>query len=421
MKRIVILLVLLTLIVTACSNGPSEADIKRSKTLVFWYYDDGQGDDVRHVIKKELESYCKNNDLILEIVTYDTDEMSYDDYRKKLSIALSTGECDLVYGDRFTIKSMQRSLESVEDIEHYQDLMEIFKDGKFLTLGHYQLVNGLNKLVLEEYGLPTDDKVDIYQYFALKDEYRNKGGKLELNMNEVFELVDEVLLDKDYIQDLGSLNYEKLYSDYLTMIDMIYSGSYDYSEMESTGPFWGNKWVGNTQNFNFVIGNPDYYSNMLNRNNMYFIYTDYYIPYTDIRFYMNQQSLYDLPSLGLSLFSKQKDIVKGYFDHLLSEKFQQRLTGYGLSTMTGYDNAKPPIFYDYSEKQHYERDAYEEAESGDVRYDFQQLTLDEMLIKRWLHTIIYESVAEREVMESFDFELYISDRVTAFLVEQGER
>lgn len=419
MKKLLLLVLVLTLVLNGCANS-SDAVASEKPHIKFWYYEFEEPDQVQQQVLSELRKYATKNRVDVEYVKYDYTKMSEADYLKKLSIALSTGECDIAYTNARALKTYEKSLVSLEGTDAYDRLMPTLKLGNFLLLEYYQPTYGVNKNVLDEYGIEYSDCIDIHEYFAIKQAYRDAGGKLLLDGTELEELIDEVLIPRNYQENLSGLDYKELYEDYEKILSIAQSATYDYSDLEVYGYY--NSWTRykNEKSFAYTI-NSGFNTNRLNSKRVSYLNVNYFLPFTDMRFNFAAKANWRKPAVGVSIFSKEKELSLKFISQLLEQPYQKFQHSRGMSSLTGYEDIAPYRYNDLLKNYVIEKTAYEAAEAGDERFNLAGVNLGDLKIRDIMLLHVLESIKKQKKIPYDEFQWEVSAQVMEYMVMMGER
>ncbi len=165
-------------------------------TIQIWWYKysyTSYADKLDNVLG-QLMMYCRNENIPIEIVKYDDNTLSYDDYILKRNVAMASGNM-ITIDDASNFHEIGKHHADYSKVENYNKLFDVYKDRSSVPMGIGYLSNAINNEVLEYYGINTNRKVITYNdYLDIKQQIREKGGDFRLNKAEYSQMLDYYLI-----------------------------------------------------------------------------------------------------------------------------------------------------------------------------------------------------------------------------------
>ena len=212
MKRLisVILIILLLLSTTSCDISKND-----NATIQLWNYDynnaGGYSQAVENILLK-IKLYCDANDIPLEIVEYNEDTLSYEDYILKRNAAMASGNM-ITIDDAREMSDIAKYHADYSRVENYNKLLDIYKDKFCIPLGVGYRTFNISNEILEQYNISIDKPVILNsEYLQIKQELKNKGAKFKLNRTEWQEMCQYYLIKNELLnlaEERLSKNAEK--------------------------------------------------------------------------------------------------------------------------------------------------------------------------------------------------------------------
>ena len=192
-KFISIILIISTIFLfTSCNSVKNE-----NATIQIWWYNysnsGGYTNAIENVIR-ELEVYCDENSIPIEIVKYSEDTLAYDDYILKRNSAMANGNM-ITIDDARRLHEIEKYHADYSKVENYSKLFDVYKDRFCIPIGVGYQSNILNNEVLSYYGISTDRSIITYNdYLDIKQQIRENGGNFRLNKGEYKEIAEYYLI-----------------------------------------------------------------------------------------------------------------------------------------------------------------------------------------------------------------------------------
>ena len=195
MKRMIIsitLIIMILLTLASCNSAKSDNAI-----IQLWWYDylnsDLHTQGVSNVIDK-VQMYCESNNIKLEIVKYDINTLSYEDYVLKRNAAMARGNM-ITIDDARRLHDIAKQHVDYSRVENYNNIMDIYKDRYCIPIGVGYIVNGISNDILNYYGINTDKSLIFTEdYFEIKQEMKKKGAIFRPNELEYNQIIEYYLI-----------------------------------------------------------------------------------------------------------------------------------------------------------------------------------------------------------------------------------
>ncbi len=193
-KRLISIILIIMLLLSMASCDTSKND---NATIQLWNYNYsdawGYSEAVENVILK-IKLYCDANNIPLEIVRYNQDTLSYEDYILKRNAAMASGNM-ITIDDARRMKDIAKYHADYSKVENYNKLLEMYKDKFCIPMGVGYQTFGISNEILEQYGISIDKPVILYNdYLEIKQELKEKGAKFKLSTIEWYEIIEYYLL-----------------------------------------------------------------------------------------------------------------------------------------------------------------------------------------------------------------------------------
>lgn len=193
-KRLISIILIIMLLLSLASCNTSKND---NATIQLWNYNYsdawGYSEAVENVILK-IKLYCDANNIPLEIVKYNQDTLSYEDYILKRNAAMASGNM-ITIDDARRLKDIAKYHADYSKVENYDKLLDMYKDKFCIPLGVGYQNFGISNEILDEYDINVDKPVILYNdYLEIKQELKEKGAKFKLSTVEWYEIIEYYLL-----------------------------------------------------------------------------------------------------------------------------------------------------------------------------------------------------------------------------------
>ncbi len=188
----IILMILTIFLFTSCDSVKND-----NATIQVWCYNYSNSgwytEAIVNVIK-ELEAYCEENNIPIEIVQYSEDTLAYEDYILKRNSAMANGNM-ITIDDARRMHDIKKYHADYSKVENYNKLFDAYKDRFCIPIGMGYRSRAIDNKILEYYGLSTDKSVITYNdYLNIKQQIREKGGSFRLSKKEYQELIEYYLI-----------------------------------------------------------------------------------------------------------------------------------------------------------------------------------------------------------------------------------
>ena len=206
LKRIFsIILIVMMLVLSSCTKGNDNAKIQ------IWCYDFDYAGYYSNTVAAVLANarlYCENNNIQLEIVRYDEQTLSYEDYVLKRNTATVNGNMIIIEDARYMYDLAKQHADYTK-LDSYESLLSSFKERYCIPLAMGYRVNYINNDAINYYGINTDRPIITYSdYLIVKQEMKEKGAEFKLNTREFTEILE-------YYLDINGLRFVNEDSEFL--------------------------------------------------------------------------------------------------------------------------------------------------------------------------------------------------------------
>lgn len=188
-KLLSTILIIVVLIITSCLNQNYESENK----IQIWYYTKNKYEKIGYEkIIDKAKKYSEENDIPLEVITYDSDTLTIDDYLFKRNLAISKGNAIILEQNLQNLYMMSKHHADYENIDNYNKLLDAYKNRYFIPLSGvlYAAMPIINDS-LDYYEITPESRIMTYSdYLELKQTMKTKGAKFTLSRMEFFQLID---------------------------------------------------------------------------------------------------------------------------------------------------------------------------------------------------------------------------------------
>ena len=178
------------MLLTSCSN---ELDNKNKSQINVWYYDymiNKSYDDVADFIIEEMKKYASENNIIINVIKYSSEELTYKDYVLKRNAALATNQGDIVIDWVNNLYSARQYGGDYSKLSTYNNIFEGFRNGYCIPVGFDMRFMVINNDVMKHYGVKTETAITNEEYYELKEKLKQAGAKFAANEEEKREIRD---------------------------------------------------------------------------------------------------------------------------------------------------------------------------------------------------------------------------------------
>lgn len=212
-KRLISIFLLLLIIkitlLTSCVNKSKDLLnneqtsinlIKPKDSIQLWYYVFSKGDYEHEILSivDKAKQYCEENNINLEVVGYDRDNMSEEDYILKRNIALASGNA-IVIDNLRSLRMIAEQHADYSKIDNYKKLLNPYKNKFCIPLGAIYNGISLDNRVLQYYGISTNRILTYSEYLELKQDLKEKGARFELNNREFGQVIEYYMYKNSFI------------------------------------------------------------------------------------------------------------------------------------------------------------------------------------------------------------------------------
>ncbi|QSX05303.1 hypothetical protein JYG23_11540 [Sedimentibacter sp. zth1] len=153
-KKRYILLFLIFILIISITTSCKKAD---PNTVHLWMYQRDQNDQIAMLIP-DIERYCENNEIPLQIHCYYESEMSYDDYILKRNINLEKNNT-IVCGNYNEMRNLNSEHANYENIENYKNIVKSCKNLPYMLVAYTYNIRLINKNLLDVYDINFDKDI----------------------------------------------------------------------------------------------------------------------------------------------------------------------------------------------------------------------------------------------------------------------
>ncbi len=208
-KCIVFIFILLFLITfTACINKNNNDIVKNNSSndkIQLWYNFDYNSNDeqLTYALIDNAKKFCDLNNIPLEIVKYDSEILSYEDYAFKRNLAAENGNMIIIDSISY-LSDLAKHHADYAKIKIYDNLLSPYKDRFCIPIGRSLKSSFIDNAILDFYNIDTPERPAITypEYLEIKQKLKNSGARFEINNGDFYETIRYYL----YINGLLYLN-----------------------------------------------------------------------------------------------------------------------------------------------------------------------------------------------------------------------
>ena len=192
-KRFIAVIFIITLLTTlsACNKNDVNAKIQ------LWYYDfknDQSYIDYMKEVKDIVNSakkFSEENDIPLEIVKYNAETMSHEDYILKRNIAAASGNIIIIEDINF-LHTLAKWSADYSKLDSYKNLLNAYKNRFCIPLRIRPIGFHIDNRVLDYYGIDTSGKsiITYAEYLKIKQDIMKLGARFELDYREYVQMIE---------------------------------------------------------------------------------------------------------------------------------------------------------------------------------------------------------------------------------------
>ncbi len=190
-KFIAIILIIMMILLSSCNKANDD-----NATIQLWYYDfNGAGyySEAIYGIISKAKMFCDTNKIPLEVVGYNENTISHEDYVLKRNAAAAAGNMITIDDARF-MHDIAKQHADYTKLDNYNNLLSAYKDRFCIPLGVGYRAVYIENEAINYYDIDTEEPLITYgDYLTVKQKMKEKGAKFELNITEYYELLDYYL------------------------------------------------------------------------------------------------------------------------------------------------------------------------------------------------------------------------------------
>lgn len=194
-RKLIVFILILMMVFTSCSKPKSDAQdasLQNSNDKIqIWYYNYTDDSNFIGVYLENLQKYCFDNSIPLEINKFDEGTISKEEYLEKRNAAAESG--NLIILDREQdIQDISNQHADYTKLENYNNLFSGYKNRFFIPLSIFTTANYIVYDLIRYYGIdiPDEPVITYAEYLAIKQEMKEKGAKFEYNSREYNEMLE---------------------------------------------------------------------------------------------------------------------------------------------------------------------------------------------------------------------------------------
>jgi len=189
-KYIIAILVLEMLLFTSCNK--LENNKPNNNIVKIWLYEDENNTiymDTMNLVIDELNKSADENNIVLEIKKYSSNELSYDNYILKRNAAIASSDVDILFDNAYNLHSVKEYSADYSKLNTYTNIFENLRQYYCIPIILNITADIINKDVLDYYNIKTDKVIMVEEYFEIKQKMKEAGAKFKFNEVELNELI----------------------------------------------------------------------------------------------------------------------------------------------------------------------------------------------------------------------------------------
>ena len=182
------LIIMMMFTFTSCNSVKND----NATIQIWWYnysYSGGYTKAIQNVLF-QLEFYCKENGIPIEVVIYGEDTLAYEDYILKRNVAMANGNM-ITIEDADNMWDISKQHADYTKLENYENLLESFKDRFCIPLGVYYGAMDINLDAIKYYDINIDKSLITYdEYLEIKQKMKENSARFKMNLYEYSDIAD---------------------------------------------------------------------------------------------------------------------------------------------------------------------------------------------------------------------------------------
>ena len=212
LKRVIaiILIIMFVFLCTSCNKKTND----ENATIQLWCYNDKNNFIYSNALASILSNakyFCEKNNIPLEIVSYDNNTISYDDYILKRNIAAASGNMIIIDDIRY-LQGLEKEHADYSKLENYENLFSVYKNKFCIPLGIPYDGLRINNEAIKYYGIHTDEAIMTYnEYLEIKQQMKSNGARFKMNEGELSDTIHHFLIKNGLIMiEENNINIDKI-------------------------------------------------------------------------------------------------------------------------------------------------------------------------------------------------------------------
>lgn len=204
-----LMIVSVSILLTSCvnkskdhlNNEQTSKNIQKpNDTIQLLYYVFSKGtyeSEIESLVDK-AKQYCEENNISLEVVGYDRDTLSEEDYILKRNIAMASGNAIAIDNLR-NLRTIAENHADYSKIDNYNNLLNPYKNRFCIPLGVRYNAISLDSKVIQYYGLSSNRLLTYSEYLELKQDMKEIGARFELNYMEFGQIIEYYMYKNSFL------------------------------------------------------------------------------------------------------------------------------------------------------------------------------------------------------------------------------
>lgn len=200
LKKVIalILIIMSFFLCTSCYKNVND----ENATIQLWCYNDKNDfiyNDALASILSNAKFFCEKNNIPLEIISYDKNTISYDDYVLKRNVAAANGNM-IILDDINYLQGIEKEHADYSKLENYENLFSVYKDKFCIPLGIPYEGLRINNEAIDYYDINMGETIITYnEYLEIKQQMKVNGARFKMNGGELSDTIHHFLIKNNLI------------------------------------------------------------------------------------------------------------------------------------------------------------------------------------------------------------------------------
>lgn len=197
-KCIAFILIIIFLITFTACNKKNINDIAKNNSsssndkIQLWYnfdYNPYEA-ELTYAIIENAKNFCDLNNIPLEIVKYNSEILSYEDYAFKRNLAAESGNMIVIDSISY-LSDLAKHHADYAKIKVYDSLLNPYKDRFCIPIGRSLKASFIDNAILDFYNIDTPERPAITypEYLEIKQKLKINGARFQTKKGDFYETI----------------------------------------------------------------------------------------------------------------------------------------------------------------------------------------------------------------------------------------